>query len=407
MATLSRHDISEGTAAAAIAAVEAIELSVPIEAEQQHVSDFGRIKTFDTVLVRIETQGGRVGWGEAKNAAGSAGSYSGLAALINRDFAPGLIGRDSRNIAAIWDAMYNGVRSGYAKTHGRVFPELSRRGVTVAALSAIDIALWDLLGKDLGVPVWQLLGGRRAESFPAYASGGWAPVQSIGPQLQSYVDQGGFRAVKMRVGVMDGKPEVSAARVQAAREALGPDIAIFCDAHGTFSVAEAKRFCRLVADCNIGWLEEPVAADDKAGMAIVRSATDIPIAAGESEYTRFDFRDLITSGCVDIVQPDMAVCGGISEGMRIAALASAYNLQLAPHMWGGALGFMAGLAVLASSPCGWIVEYSLGANPLMKGLINEPIRVEDGRIMLSERPGLGLTINEAFVQEHTVSPESA
>ncbi len=403
MATLSRLNIGENTAAARIASVEAIELSVPIDVEQQHVSDFGRIKTFDTVLVRIETEGGLVGWGEAKNAAGSAGSYSGLAALINRDMAPDLIGRDSRNIAAIWDAIYNGVRAHYTQARGRVFPELSRRGITIAGLSAIDIALWDLLGKDLGVPVWQLLGGRRAETFPAYASGGWAPAESIGEQLQSYVDAGGFGAVKMRVGVMDGRPEISAARVHAAREALGPDISIFCDAHGTFSVSEAKRFCRLVADCNIGWLEEPVTADDNAGMAMVRSSTDIPIASGESEYTRFDFRDLMASGCVDIVQPDMAVCGGISEGMRIAALASAYNLQLAPHMWGGAFGFMAGLAVLASSPCGWIVEYSLGANPLIKDMIEEDILVEDGQITLPERPGLGLTVNEAFVQQHTVS----
>jgi L-alanine-DL-glutamate epimerase-like enolase superfamily enzyme len=134
----------------------------------------------------------------------------------------------------------------------------------------------------------------------------------------------------MRVGVIDSDPRHSARRVAAARAALGPDCGLMCDAHGTFSVAEAKRFCRLVEDCNLAWFEEPVTADDKAGCAQVRAATDIPIAAGESEFTRHDFRDLAMLAAVDIFQPDLAICGGITEAMRISALASAHNLKLRP-----------------------------------------------------------------------------
>jgi L-alanine-DL-glutamate epimerase-like enolase superfamily enzyme len=131
-------------------------------------------------------------------------------------------------------------------------------------------------------------------ALPAYASGGWADSAGIGAQLQGYIDRGGFRAVKIRVGVMDGNVENSVARVQAARAALGPDIALMVDAHGTFSVREAQRFAHKGVDCDLAWFEEPVNADDKVEQSQVRASTDIPIASGESEFTRFDLRDLIT-----------------------------------------------------------------------------------------------------------------
>jgi L-alanine-DL-glutamate epimerase-like enolase superfamily enzyme len=207
----------------------------------------------------------------------------------------------------------------------------------------------------------------------------------------------------MRVGIIDGDPRHSATRVHAAREALGPEIGLMCDAHGTMSVAEAKRFCRLVEDCNLAWFEEPVTADDKPGQAQVRGATDIPIASGESEFTRHDFRDLAVLGAADIMQPDLAICGGITEAMRVSAIASAFNLRLAPHLWAGAPAFAAGLHVAAASPAGFIVEYSLGANPLLHDLILESFPVEDGMIAVPDRPGLGITVREDFLQKHTVS----
>jgi L-alanine-DL-glutamate epimerase-like enolase superfamily enzyme len=175
-----------------------------------------------------------------------------------------------------------------------------------------------------------------------------------------------------------------------------------CDAHGTLSVADAKRFCRLVEDCNLMWFEEPVTADDKAGQAQVRAATDIPIASGESEFTRHDFRDLAMLQAVDIMQPDQAICGGITEAMRISAIASAFNLKLAPHLWAGAPAFAAGLHVVAASSAGFIVEYSLGANPLLHDLIEENFPVIDGMIEVPERPGLGITVREDFLARYTV-----
>jgi L-alanine-DL-glutamate epimerase-like enolase superfamily enzyme len=362
-----------------IACAQASWVRFPIPKDLQHHSDFGQIDRFETTILRIETACGIVGWGEAKNGAGSAGAYGALVTLINKEMVPLLIGQDPRDITSIWSWLYNGPRHHHASSRGHGMPQLARRGLTIAAISAIDIALWDILAKSLSVPVWRLLGGRKAERLPAYASGGWAGLDDIGEQLMGYVMSGGFRAVKMRVGVMDGAPHRSAVRVRAARDRLGPDIELMCDAHGTFTVADAKRFCQMVRDCDLAWLEEPVSADDKKGMAEVRQTGMIPIAAGESECTRFDFRDLI------------------------AGLAATYNLRFIPHLWAGAPSFFAGLHLSAAAPSGCILEYPLGANPMLQELIEEPVRVIDGHINIPNRPGLGITIREDVLADRTVN----
>ena len=377
-------------------------LHVPIPETQQHRSDFGVVASFDMTLIRIETESGLVGHGEAKATVASAGDNRALAVMIEKELGPLLVGQDCRQITKHWENLYSGVRGHYALSRGHVFPVLGRRGITISAISGIDMALWDLLGQSLNSPVWQLLGGRRNEWMPAYASGGWADVNGIGEQLNSYIDKEGFGAVKMRVGVADGELRHSVARVKAAREALGPDIDLMCDAHGTYTVSEAKRFCRLVEDCNLAWFEEPVTADDKKGLSEVRVSTDIPIATGENESTRFAFRDLADLRAADIFQPDLAICGGITEAMRIAAIASANQILLAPHLWGGALMFAAGLHVSAASPAAHIIEYSLGANPMLFELSEETPVLVDGMIEIPDRPGLGVTINYDFVEQYSV-----
>ncbi|MER2509505.1 mandelate racemase/muconate lactonizing enzyme family protein [Amaricoccus sp.] len=386
-----------------IKSVEARWISVPIAAARQHRSDFGTLRTFDAAILRIETEDGLVGWGEGKNAAGSAGSYGALTRLLNDEVGPRLIGLRAGDITPIWEMLYNETRADTAARSGHAMPALARRGLGVAAISAVDIALWDILGKHLGQPVWQLLGGRKADRLPAYASGGWAPATEIGAQLRSYIDIGGFGAVKMRVGAMDGPPHVSAARVRAARAALGPDVEIAVDAHGTYTVAGAKRFARMVEDCDLAWFEEPVIGDDKPGMAEVRAATSVPISAGESEATRFDFRDLVTLRAADILQPDPAFCGGITEAQRIAALAASFNLRFAPHLWAGAPCFFAGLHLCAASPASFTIEFSCGANPMIHDLIEEPVVARDGMVAIPDGPGLGFTISESFLGAHVKS----
>lgn len=383
-----------------ISRIEATWCRVPIPEERRFTSDFGLVSTFDSVIVRVDTECGLTGWGEAKAGVGSAAACAGLAAIINLDYAPLLLGQDPRDISRLWDVMYNTPREGYAVAGGYALPQLGRRGLSVAAIAGVDIALWDILGKSLGAPVWRLLGGRRAERMPAYASGGWADATKIGAQLKGYCDKAGFRAVKMRVGVMDGSPAASAARVRAARAALGPDIKLMADAHGTWTVAEARAFCRMVEDCDLFWFEEPCSADDKAGTAEVRRCSTVPVSAGESEFTRHDFRELAELRAVDVMQPDLAIAGGITEGLRIAGIAAAYNLRLAPHLWSGAPAFAAGLHLAATQSAGFILEYSLGHNPMLHELIEESFPVEDGHVAIPDRPGLGITVRESFLREY-------
>jgi L-alanine-DL-glutamate epimerase-like enolase superfamily enzyme len=382
--------------------VEATWLRHQIPEAGQHTSDFGKLTTFDMTLVRVETDAGLTGYGEAKAAVGSAGINAPVASVVNEELRPLLVGQDPRDISGLWERMYNGVRAHYALNYGRAFPELGRRGLRISAISGVDIALWDILGKSLNVPIYQLLGGRCRASVPGYASGGWASAEQIGKQLLETIAPSGFAAVKMRVGAMDGNVETSVARVRAARETLGPGVRLMVDAHGTFDSRAARRFARGVEDCHLSWFEEPVNADDMRGMAEVRASTDIPIAAGESLFTRFDFRDLIDARAVDILQPDPAIAGGITEVARIAALASAHQLTLAPHLWGSALLFAAGLQIAAAIPNCVTLEYSMGFNPMLRELAEEKFTIKDGQVEIPDRPGLGITVDESFVEQCAV-----
>lgn len=382
--------------------IKAYWLQYPLKQASWHRSDYGLLQHFDMCFVVVDTDAGIQGYGEAKAAVGSAGVCASLVTTIEQELKPQLLGKDPRNINHIWEEVYNGSRAHYAHARGRAFPILGRRGLTISALSGIDMALWDILGKSLKVPVLQLLGGAVREKMPVYASGGWADTDTIGEQLVSYTDHG-FKAVKMRVGVMDDTVAHSVDRVKAAREALGPDIKLMADAHGTFSVPEAKQFCKAVEDCNLFWFEEPINPDNRVGTAEVRAYSHIPIACGESEYTRFDIKDLIEEKAVDVLQPDAAIIGGISEAVQVAHLARTYQLALAPHCWGSILSFMAGLHVAFASSAAHIIEYSLGGAPFMHELGIGRVQIEEGWIDVPQKPGLGVDIHWPFVEQYTKS----
>ncbi|HMP28207.1 MAG TPA: mandelate racemase/muconate lactonizing enzyme family protein [Saprospiraceae bacterium] len=381
-----------------IANIEAFWLRCPIPKEKQHRSDYGLLTNFDMTLIVVTTDSGLQGFGEAKAAVGSSGVCASIVSTIESEIKPALIGQDIDDINKIWELVYSGSRDHYAISRGRKFPILGRRGITISALSGVDTALWDLKGKQLGVSVVSLLGGACRNQMEAYASGGWADKYSIGDQLNSYIEKG-FKAVKMRVGIMDQTVQNSIDRVKAAREGIGDDIKLMVDAHGTFSVPEAKQFTKGVEDCNIYWFEEPCSPDNRHGTAEVRANTFIPIAAGESEYTAFDIRDLIEVKALDVIQPDSAIIGGITESMRISALAHAHQLELAPHCWGSAFSFAAGVNVAFASPSAVMIEFSSGGNPMMYDLVQEKIEVKDGLIFKPKDPGLGLTPNWDFVHE--------
>jgi D-galactarolactone cycloisomerase len=383
-----------------IHSIEAAWLHVPLPAATQHTSDFGRITAFDGVLVTIRTEGGLVGYGEAKPAVGSSGNGAALVAIIEHELAPQLVGQDASRIGALGARMLNGSRAALAVRAGRAMPILGRRGLHQAAIAGVDLALWDLAGKARECSVLDLVGGACRPSIPAYASGGWAPAERLGEELGGYVERG-FRAIKMRFGAMDGGVRVSLARVRAARTALGPDVALMVDAHGTLNVAEARRFCSAAAELDLRFVEEPVASDDRAGLAEVRRSALVPIAAGESETSCFDFAELLEQRALDVLQPDLGIAGGFSEGQRIAALAWAHRLELVPHCWGSALSFQAARTLALASPAGTFVEVPMGGAPLLREMAEIDLSLHDGALLPPEGPGWGVAPDPEFVRRFT------
>jgi L-alanine-DL-glutamate epimerase-like enolase superfamily enzyme len=311
-----------------ITAVRASWLRAPIPADRAHVSDFGKNDSFNMCLVEVETDTGLVGLGEAKAAGREPRQLRGHRRPDPRGAgaAPDRPrpARHHRDLGALLQRLARALRDARGANlpdhrpagHHALRDQRHRHRPLGPARSVAD------------VPVWRLLGGRYRERVPAYASGGWAPVGGIGTQLAQYVERG-HRAVKLRVGLQDRSVSDSAARVREVRETLGPDIGIMVDAHGTWSVREAQRFARKVESDDLAWLEEPVSPDNLEGQAEVRRLHRYPDRRGESEQTRFAFREMIDARAVDICQPDPAIAGGITETQRICALAAASGLTVA------------------------------------------------------------------------------
>ena len=385
-----------------IRAIDATWLHCPLPEKKQHTSDFGRMTAFDGVIVTVRTDGGLVGYGEAKAGVGSAGNGAALVAIIENELKPLLIGEDARHITRLWNRMMNGSRAELAKRFGRPMPILGRRGIHVAAISGIDLALWDIAGKARNCSVLELVGGACRDRVKAYGSGGWGNKERIGSELKSYAAQG-FKAAKMRIGAMDGQLATSLERVCAAREAIGSEMDLMVDAHGTMSVAQAKLFCNGAAEFDLRFVEEPVISDNRAGLAEVRAATTLPIAAGESEFTRFDFAELINHRSVDVVQPDLAITGGFSEGLKIAALCESYRLALAPHCWGSAISFRAGLTLAFASSAGEYMEVPMGGDPLLRELASIDLELKDGSLAPPSAPGWGVEPDPDFVKRFAMN----
>lgn len=378
--------------------VEAVPLSSRVPEEKRHRTDLGTNVKNDSTLVRVETDQGITGLGAAL------GSPPTVRTIVEDQLGPSLVGEDPRYTSRIWEKLYNGSRWKPALERGYSQPRSDRRGVTLEAISGLDIALWDAKGKALGEPVYRLLGAAR-DDIQGYASGGWAPGERAGEEIAGYVEQG-FDAVKMRV-VGEGGFDIdeTVARVEAAQRALPPGGDLRVDAHGSLDVPTAIRLAHRLEDYDVAWFEEPVSPDDPDGLAEVRSATSIPIAAGESEFTRFDFRELFERDAVDIAQPDVARAGGFTEIQRIAGMASAHNVRIAPHAWGSGILFAASIHLAMALPNCHILEVSqLRHAPMLYDLFEEDFDVEDGRVSAPDRPGLGFTLQEDIEERFAYEP---
>jgi L-alanine-DL-glutamate epimerase-like enolase superfamily enzyme len=367
--------------------------------------------TKPALLVEVETDDGLVGLGEAAH---FGGPLVVTRTVIERELRPHLLGEDARDVERLWQLM-----------HQRAYKH-ARGGVVIAAISGVDIALWDLRGKAAGLPLWRLLGGCRAR-VPAYATGGfYAEGKGVGQLCREMEDYlaAGFAAVKMKVGRnsdVEGSPlramphrgvaEVSLAddleRVRAVRAAIGPDARLMVDANGAWDVGTALRMGRRLEPFDVYWLEEPVSPDDVAGSAALAARLAIPVAGYETcTYGKVGFRDYIHARAVHFVQPDVAWAGGITETLKIAHLAEAWNLPVAPHVHGSAVAVAAAVHVLGGIANGSMAETVFPAHPLMADLVREPLAVDKtGHITLSDRPGLGLELDPAVVRRYRVAGE--
>ena len=362
--------------------------------------------TKPALLVEVETDQGLIGLGEAAHFGGPMAS---TAQVIEHELRNYLIGQDPRNIEYLWEMM---LRRAYKHARG---------GIVIAAISGIDIALWDLRGKMAGMPLWQLLGGFR-KRVPAYATGGFYSegkgIKELSREMEAYAKHG-FRAVKMKVGrnprielsplrVMDnaGRCEVTLdqdlKRVAAVRDAIGPDIKLMVDANGAWDVPTAVRMGRAMERHNIYWYEEPVSPDDVTGSAEVASKVGIAVAGYETcSYGIVDFNDYIKARAVHFVQPDVAWAGGLTETLKSAHMAQAANLPIAPHIHGSAVAVAAAVHLLGAVRNGSMAETVYPAHALMNELVNEPLLVNNkGDITLSERPGLGIDLDPKVVKKY-------
>lgn len=341
-------------------------------------------------FVKVETDQGIHGIGEAY----SCGPDLATAAVIE-DFKPWLIGQDPRNIEHLFTLMMNFTR----------FPG----GLVVnAAISGIEHALWDISGKAAGLPVYMLLGGKVRDKIRLYQSAGGGTPAQCAEAAKRIVEKYGYTAIKMRPqpGQDNAKPynEITrgaAARVKAVRDTLGPDVDIGCDIHARFfEVTRAARLAKAIEPYNPMWLEEPIRPENEAAMLKLAERISIPIASGECNYTRHEFRKILALQAVDIIQPDICVCGGILEMKKIAAMAETHYVTVAPHNPMGPVATMVNAHFAASTPNFFILEYHPDDESPRKDLVQEPLMVKDGYFPLPTKPGLGIELNEDYIAKN-------
>ncbi len=296
-----------------------------------------------------------------------------IGSAIIGHFKKGLVGMDPLDNERIWYEMWR--------------PKLvGRRGVTTRMISGIDIALWDLKGKVANLPVYKLLGGF-TDRVDTYIAGGYYEegkgLKELAEEMEQNVELGAT-AVKIKVGAVPINEDVD--RVRVCREAIGPDVRLMVDANNAYRHYQAIEFARKAEKYDLFWFEEPVEPDDYLGQAEITRATTVPIAAGENEYTRYGFRDMINHRAVDILQPDALILGGITEFMKVVALAQANDLDIAPH---GSQEVHIHLVAAISN--GLILEYYRDTvNPMYGKVWEHELEFKDGKVHAPDRPGLGL-----------------
>ena len=344
-------------------------------------------KTIDTVIVKVITDDGQVGWGESKAPVAPQATKQ-IIDLLLTDL---VIGEDPHNVVVLWERMYAGMR---VRGH--------RAGFYLEAISGIDIALWDLIGKASNKPIYQLLGGCFRNPVRVYASG--LPALSYDMPEEAFeqlamdatdLKDRGYTGLKMAIG-RGFKGDLKS--IRKVRETLGDDFLIYTDAAGVYDRAQAMQIGYELQELGCMWFEMPTAPEDVAGYGEIAKALRIPIAT-DSLTSRYETAEFIRSGGLDVVLPDVCRAGGLTECKRIAEMADGFGLAFAPHISiGSAIHFAASAHLATAMPNTITSEYWFGDNPLGNGILKEPLRLENSYMHTPEKPGLGIEIDEAALQ---------
>ena len=337
-------------------------------------------------LVRVWGEDGLVGYGEASPMHPEVSR-----AIVEHQLKPLLVGMSALDIEACWEKMY-------------VTTYKTRGQGTSIAISGVDIALHDLAGKALGVPVYQLLGGKyrdRVRVYASYMSRDLSDDEYARRAAEAM--QGGYSGVKIKIGERYGfdakDAEADESLVAAVRREIGPRAELLVDANSGYSVHTAIKVGRMLERYRVFHYEEPIPYTDLDGMAQVAAALDIPVAVGEQQHTRYDFKDILVKGAADIVQPDVTKCGGLSEGKKIAALADAFGKYVTTHTTSVSVGLAAHLHYWASTPaCRYAQEYNVVAGRSRAKIVATPLIPQDGYLRVPEGPGLGIELDLDLVE---------
>jgi D-galactarolactone cycloisomerase len=385
--------------------IETFILKAPLAGGQRFLSSQGIFQQRTSLLVRITTDAGLSGWGEG----GVSMPVEHIQTYLHEVLASRLLGRDPEATEPIWHELY-----GFARDYGR-------KGACVAAISGVDIALWDLRGRAARRPVHALLGGGFRDRLRAYATGLYFteadladPAGAAGrvrDEVQRYVAQG-FTAIKGKIGLLSLSDDIR--RLEALREAAGDRVLVMADANHAYTFASAVKVGQVMDRLDFHWFEEPLVPEDIHGYAELRRKLATPLAAGEGECTRYGMLELLRADAVDILQPDLALSGGLSEGQKIAALAGAFQRAVCCHVWGSGVVVAAALQLAATIPPlpytyrplapenEPLFEFDRTHNPLRDDLVQGGFVLDGESVAVPQGPGLGIDIDSEVLEHFCV-----
>lgn len=366
-----------------IVQVEGIATSFPVK--QGVTLGIGRAIKRDAILVKVTTEGGLIGWGESHHGR----APGAIAQLINTTLRQLVVGLDASDVVGVWNRIYQ-----------RQLVSHGMGQATCLAMSGLDQALWDIRGKAVGWPVYKLLGGK-SRAIPAYAGGislGFQPPKQLVEEAQALVDQG-YRALKLRFG---DTPRNDIARLAAVRKAFSADIKIMVDANTGYTVSDVSTVAPALAEAGVLWLEEPFPPHDRRSYRKASELSKVPLATGENHFTRFEFNQVIADGAVQILQPDLSKGGGITEVMRIAAMASAEKLEIHPHTLASGLNMASSMHLISAIDNGGYFEADVARENLFRDRLTTRADLLDseGCVHPPEGPGLGIEVDVEFLAAH-------